>query len=182
MKKFMFIFLLVIPFCKAADVNASWNRAFQSLPDWEREEPTVLRLQHQKIETIPGDLDLPNLDILNLCNNQIEAIPANLPPTLMNLILDHNEIKAIPANLEHFNLISLSLNFNHIDHVNPARLLQQFPNLLFLDLNGNPLTPNNVQQIRDAATAAGRTIKIKADDIGDQYRSDFYIKGEEGTS
>ena len=70
MKKLMFIFLLVISFCKAADPDASWNQAVQNIPDWATS--TELNLAYNQIQAIPANLTLLNLEALNLAYNQIK--------------------------------------------------------------------------------------------------------------
>ena len=145
----MFIFLLVIPFCKAADPDQSWYQAVQNVtasrPDLQQE--LYLDLAHKQIPAIPANLNLPQLQGLNLGNNQIYAIPANL---------------ALP------NLTMLLLHNNHIDYVDP-QIINQFPRLNYLHLNKNPLTQKNVDELRAAAQKANRVIQITANDIGDQY-------------
>ena len=123
MKKLLFISLFIIPFCKAADPNASWNLAVQNIANWQQQE------------------------VLYLDGNQIGVIPDNL-----NLPL----------------LLRLYLNGNHIEQVD-LQIFEQFPNLNYLGLNKNPLTPENVDALREAAAATGREIEIFADDIGEEY-------------
>ena len=99
------------------------------------------------------------------------------------LILEHNQIEAIPANFNPSQLQVLDLEHNHITYVNP-QILQQVPLLNYLNLNQNPLTPENIIALRNAAVeilgATGRDIEIIADDIGDQYLPEGDgIKGSE---
>ncbi len=145
MKKLMFISLLVIPFCKAADPDQRWYEAVQNRPDWQQ------------------------LGILSLIGKELQAIPGNLiAPNLKELILDCNEIQDIPDNLTLPNLEELYLANNHIYYVNP-QIFHQFPRLNYLHLNQNPLTPENVDDLKLAAQQANRNITIIADDIGDEY-------------
>jgi len=116
----MLISLLIIPFCKAADPDQSWNQAVQHIPNWQQEE------------------------VLRLYNNQIVAIPDNF---------------------EAPNLQWLLLNKNQIDEINPERLLEQFPHLVYLNLSNNPLHPADIRRLRDLAQEAGRDIQITADNI-----------------
>ncbi len=185
---------------EAADPYASWNQAVQNIPNWQQVADLVL--WWKRIEAIPADLNLSNLhsldllgnnikaipDLTSLINlrqlglniNQIKAIPAlNLPSNLVTLQLNNNKINAIPASLELDKLRSLDLSFNHIKKFNPKRLLQQFPQLNYLNLNRNPLTQENVTALRNAATAAYREIEIVSDVIRPEAEEGLYIKGSE---
>ncbi len=163
----MFIFLLVIPFCKAADPDQSWYDAVQNIPDWQQQQN--LDLAHKQIQAIPANPNLPQLRGLYLTYNQIQAIPGNLTlPNLQILHLYNNQIQAIPGNLTLPNLQTLYLSHNYLDYVDP-QIINQFPRLNFLNLNQNPLTQENVNELRAAAQQANRNIQIIADDIGDRY-------------
>ena len=75
----MLIFLFVIPFCKAADPNESWeyeswNRAVQDIPDLKNE--VDLQLNDKNIDAIPDNLDFPHLQVLRLNGNDLTAIPS----------------------------------------------------------------------------------------------------------
>ncbi len=168
MKKLMFISLLVvIPFCEAADPDQSWYQAVQDIPDWQQQRD--LALNNNQIQAIPDNLIAPNLRYLALNNNQIQAIPDNLiAPNLRALILNFNLIQDISDNLTLPNLEELFLDNNHIYYVNP-QIFNQFPRLRYLYLDQNPLTQENVNELRAAAQQADRRIHIIADDIGDQY-------------
>ena len=49
----------------------------------------------------------------------------------------------------------LNLSNNNILLINPARLLEQFPKLEYIDLSNNPqLYQKNIQKLRDAARIA----------------------------
>ncbi len=192
MKKLIFISLLVIPFCKAADPDQSWHQAVKRPPnlDWQQQDSLIL--DRKRIETIPNNLNLPNLWQLNLnnnlitaipgnlnlprlrsfslCNNQITSIPDNLNlPNLCSFYLSNNRITSIPDNLNLPRLEHLNLEGNHIDFVSD-NIFKQFPNLIFLWLNKNPLTQKNVDQLREAATKTHPKLKIIADNIGVQYK------------
>ncbi len=168
MKKLIFISLLVIPFCKAADpkAHASWYQALQDIPN-------KFNL-HKKTELFLGD-------------KGIEAIPDNLNSHyLEHLYLGNNYLQEIPDNLNFPRLTVLSLIGNHIRQINP-QIFKKFPNLQFLYLNKNPLTQENVDELRKAAVQAGARgdayaqgpIEISADDIGDQYLPEgLDIKGD----
>jgi len=143
MKNLMFIFLLVIPFCKAADPDQSWYDAVQHIPNWQQQ--AELNLDDNQIGAIPDNFNLHNLRYLNLINNQIVAIPNNFNSP---------------------DLRTLSLSNNNIDQINPERLLEQFPQLVYLNLSNNPnLHLKNIEDLRDAAARAGRNIEIIANNI-----------------
>ena len=164
MKKLMFIFVLVIPICKAADPDASWYQAVQHIPNWQQQNN--LYLGNSQIVAIPDNFNPLNLQLLDLNNNQIVAIPDNFnPPNLQQLYLRNNHIVAIPDNFNAPNLQTLVLNDNHIEKVDPKRLLEQFPNLVYLNLSNNRLHPADIMDLRDAFTAVGRNINIIADNI-----------------
>ena len=120
MKKLMFISLLVIPFCKAADDDGSWNRAMQRLSDVAK-QGWYIDLVGKEITALPENLSLsPNVRELNLRANLIQALPENF--NLPNLKL-------------------LDLRENQLDYVDP-KIIQQLPNLEVLNLDGNPLIEN----------------------------------------
>ena len=200
MKKLILISLCAISLCKAAD--NSWDQAVQRNYPNGIQQLQELYLDNNQITEIPANLNnLPQLQGLFLQYNLITEIPnLNLPqlgalilghnliteipnlnlPQLLQLYLDGNQITEIP-NLNLPQLRQLSLSNNRITNVNP-QILQQFPHLVFLNLNQNPITQENVTALRDAAAeifdATGRNIQIIADDIGDQYLPEGYnIKG-----
>ncbi len=142
-----------------------------------------LYLDNNRIETIPIDLNLPHLRKLNLNSNWIEAIPAHLHSSnnLRELDLSDNNIEIIPDNIDFPRLSTLNLEENHIKHVNPE-IFTQLPMLTELNLSKNPLTEQNVAELRAAAAQLagpenmpaafwleGRDITIIADDIGPKW-------------
>jgi len=164
MKKLIFIFVLVISFCKAADIDVGWLNAVQGIPDWQQE--ANLHLNNNNIGAIPDNFNPLNLQLLDLSNNNIVAIPDNFnPPNLQLLVLSNNNIGAIPDNFNSPDLQYLYLRNNQIEEINPKRLLEQFPNLIYLDLSDNPLHPDNIRDLREEADAADRNIEIIADNI-----------------
>ena len=164
MKKLMFIFLLVIPFCKAANPDQSWHNAVQHIPNWQQQ--VELSLNNSQIVAIPDNFNPPNLEWLYLDNNQIVAIPDNFnPPHLQILDLINNQIVAIPDNFNSPNLQRLYLDNNNIQEINPKRLLEQFPHLVYLNLSNNPLHPADIRRLRELAQEAGRNIDIIAENI-----------------
>ncbi len=169
MKKLIFISLLVIPFCKAADNDENWNYAVQQRYPDGIEGLVVLKLNHNHIAAIPDNLP-QQLQLINLKDNEITAIPDNLPQQLRFLNLEDNHITEIPDNLPQ-QLKVLRLEGNHITYVDP-KILQQLPRLTNLILNKNPLYQKDVDALREAAAAAGQGIIIIADDIGKQYLPD----------
>ncbi len=95
MKKFMFIFLLIIPFCKATD---SWNQAVEpigALFGWDNIE--TLNLKGASITELPVNPSLPKLKNLYLNKNQLRDVS----PTLFKQFL---------KNLPELRLIDLSNN------------------------------------------------------------------------
>ena len=180
----MFISLLVITqyglsgYIKAADdPDASWNQAVQNIANWQQQ--VLLYLSNNQIQAIPDNLNLPRLEQLYLSNNQIQAIPNNLNLlNLQELRLSNNQIQAIPNNLNLLNLRGLYLSNNRIDQFDPNRLLAQFPHLAYLELSDNPLDPQNIQDLRDAADKADRNIEIIANNINPPRPEGEYIKGD----
>ncbi len=168
-QKLIFISLLVIPFCKAADNDENWNYAVQQHYPDGIEGHVTLNLDHNHITAIPDNLP-QQLQLISLVDNEITAIPDNLPQQLQFLYLMHNHIAEIPDNLPQ-QLKVLRLEGNHITYVDP-KIIQQLPRLTNLILNKNPLYQKNVDALREAATAAGQEVIIIADDIGKQYLPD----------
>ncbi len=143
----MFISLLIIPFCKAADAPESWNKAIKNIPNIHL--AIQICLNHKRIEAMPESLDDFSL--------------------LTDLDLNNNLITAIPGNLYHFKLYSLCLQSNQIEYVDP-QILDQFPELLYLDLNKNPLSQENVNELKEAIEKRIGFI-LRAEDIGEKYKS-----------
>ena len=101
MKKLIFISLLIIPFCKAADnADENWYRAVQNIPNWRKER--TLDLPYAQIQAIPADLIFPNLKMLLLDHNQINQVHATRLlkqfPKLKVLDLSSNPLH--PADIE----------------------------------------------------------------------------------
>ncbi len=133
MKKFMFIFLLVIPFCKAADTdNENWNRAVQD-PALYNEFCRQLNLSSQGITTIPINPNLPGVQVdhLVLRDNLITTIPNNLRLGLLA------------------NLRTLDLSKNWIYRLDPEAL-KQFRRLEMLSLSENPIPKKDVDDLKQA--------------------------------
>ncbi len=195
MKKIIFTSLLLItPLCKAADyqdamealaigmTNLASGGFFKDVANdvnlyllgcYINMLPDLVELDFSGLQlaAFPHNIRRDLTETLKLNNNRFVTIPCNLNlnlPYLERLELNHNQVVAIPDNLELTYLQRLSLNNNYISSVNP-QILNQFPALLYLDLNQNPLNQKNVDELREAAQQANRNIEVIADDIGDQY-------------
>ncbi|ORX80790.1 L domain-like protein [Anaeromyces robustus] len=84
-----------------------------------------LKLVLQDIETIPDDLNLKNLELLELNFNEIKAIPETINNlvNLKTINLNDNKIVNIPESLGDLkNLESLDLSYNKIDDTIPKSL------------------------------------------------------------
>ena len=135
------------PFCKAANDQSDIIKNL--IKEWVPGE-TSLRLNNKQIQTIPQglNLNLPGLIHLFLNDNLIQAIPEdlNLPPQLILLRFDNN----------------------HISYIDP-KILEHFSGLHGIKLNKNPLTQENVDELRKKVAALraekGRGILIYADDM-----------------
>ena len=145
MKRLMLIFLLVIPFCRAADPDESWNQAVASKPNWQQGEE--LWLAGRGIKTIPENLKLPNLKTLFLNDNLIETIPK---------YFDLPKLK------------SLLLGRNYISYVDP-NILEKLPNLEFLALEYNPITQKNISELKSKADQLGMKLLISSHSIDEEY-------------
>lgn len=96
-----------------------------------------LQINTTNVRTIPANLNLPNLQVLNLSNNSINHIPDILKlENLRELYLDYNELKVIPMHINFPNLKILGFAHNLIACV-PWCLDLVFPKLEQLDLYGN---------------------------------------------
>ena len=138
MKKLIFVSLLVIPFCKAAD--DIWYQAIKDQPNIRQQ--LGLNLMSKGLTTIPN-LDLSNLRTLILSNNKLTSFPDNFNlHSLRNLYLDKNDIKYVDPNI-----------------------LSKLPNLEDLDLSNNPITRENVAKLKAEATRLGCHVNIIANNI-----------------
>ena len=140
----MFIFLLVIPFCKGADPDESWKKAMQSKSDFDKRFWS-LDLSKEEITDLPENLSLSrDVKELDLAENLIRALPE--------------------LNLPYLELLDLSDNL--LDYVNPD-IIQQLPRVQVLNLRGNKrLTQENVNALEEKAAArTGRYkyVRILAD-------------------
>ncbi|NXG75203.1 OMD protein, partial [Baryphthengus martii] len=83
--------------------------------------------------------NLKNLMQLNLCNNRLQAMPPDLPSSLMYLSLENNSISYIPEN--YFNrlpkIIALRMSHNNLQNI--PRNTFNLPNLIELNLGHNKL-------------------------------------------
>ncbi len=151
-----------------------------------------------RIDNIPH-LNLPHLEYLVLSGNQISTIPSDLPPGLSmlcligNLITDianlnnltqlrtlhlcRNKIDDIPAALKLTSLEWVDLSENQIGSVDLHKMLEQFPELTYINLDKNPLDPDKVDELKEIAAEKRPGLKIIANDIGEQYRDGISIKG-----
>jgi len=133
----MFICLLIIPFCKAANDGEyeSWYQAVQDIPNWLEE--VTLDLSDRSIKAVPPDLDLLFTRELYLAGNQIAVIPNFRQSTSLDVLdLGNNQIAAIPDNFNPIYLDDLYLHSNYIKAI-PADLSLNF--LKVLDLSGNQI-------------------------------------------
>ncbi len=196
MKRFilMLIYLLIMPLCRAAVPDESWHQAVQEIPNLQNQR--FLKLNDKNITAIPDNLNFPNLRLLwlnknlittienlnlpvlerlHLNNNLITAIDnLNLPPQLKELNLQGNQITTI-ENLNLPQLVELDLRSNHIEYIDP-QILQGLPRLARLDLSKNPLTQNNIDELKKIAAQTHPRILIIADDIGAQHSCAGSIK------
>ena len=140
---FMLIFLLVIPFCKAADPDESWYQAVADIPNWQ--EAQELNLTGKAIYSIPEGLNLPYLRHLLLMNNYITDFPEDFTfPNLMTLFLGNNLI----------------------EELDPAKFTRErLPNLARLDVSINPISQENAAALRELLM--DRQAVFGADHIGE---------------
>ncbi len=157
----LFIFLIGVPFCKAAD--AGKKKPLINLPDVElfhseKGIDTVLDciayprlkapcLSRNNISSFPGNLGslFPVLVELYLDNNRMSTIPGKLP-TLKILSLRNNNITTIVNDLNLPNLEHLDLTHNLIQTVEPQQL-EQFPQLTFINLAKNGLNKKEFKKL-----------------------------------
>ncbi len=129
--------------------------------------PAYLNLENNLIQVIPENWTMRNLKTLKLVENRLEALPENVDlPRLSELDLANNRIQVIPDALELNALARLNLSNNDIQHINPQRLLEQFPKLKTIDLSGNMnLDARLIDDLRDEAKKVGRNLEVIADDV-----------------
>lgn len=108
----------------------------------------ILYLDDNQIETTTN-LNAPMLWSLWLRKNSIAALPNNLP-NLRNLRLDDNQIETIHENINLPNLRELYLRNNQIEAID-SQVLDQFPNLQWLSLDGNYLPEDNINLLTEYA-------------------------------
>ncbi len=188
MKKLIFISLLVlIAFSKAAapdEETERWDDAVReatlkrmgNVTMIDTKNMSGLNFDGKGFTTIPKDIQkLRRLQFLSLNNNNINSLDGLKHTQLKNLQLSGNNIIDI-GKPDFPNLHTLNLENNHIMHVDPEEIFKLFPNLKYLNLDKNPLTKENVDELRDAASVIDikrgpytTAIKIIADDIGEQY-------------
>ncbi|XP_035913104.1 protein flightless-1 homolog [Anopheles stephensi] len=104
---------------------------------------TLLDLSHNKIEVLAGRLSNPILASLLLNNNRLKALDLCTWSTLRHLdavSIAHNNVSRTPTCLNRFrNVTHISMQFNQIDSIEVAQLLQ-LPNLTSLNLSNNNIT------------------------------------------
>ena len=166
MKKLMLISLFIImSFCRAVDTYESWNRAIQQYQPIELEQKKFLKLEGKQITEIPA-FTLHQLSVLNLNDNLLTEIPALIAPHLQNLFLDDNLITEIPAaGLTFSQLKSLDLVNNQIENVDHEAILQ-FPELMILELSRNPITPEEVDKLKQTLKKTHPNLLIVDNDVG----------------
>ena len=111
-----------------------------------------LAMDKHVIRTIPVELCLSNMHTLDLCDNKITAIPAEISrcTQLTTLLLKNNKIEALPASLHAMQkLVFLQLRNNAL-----VRLPADFefpPNLmeLYLERNGLEELPHRIGWLKE---------------------------------
>ncbi len=130
MKRLMLIFLLVTPFCRAADDEAVPIHHLGNQLDDQPDQP---------IEPIRVRLVAP----VNRSSSGLHHIPEDLGPRVSFLYLQDNLI----------------------NHINPKEILEKYPRLRYIDLSGNPLSQESVDELRNRAQEAGRELEVIAKDM-----------------
>mmetsp|Transcript_7253 Transcript_7253/g.13422 ORF Transcript_7253/g.13422 Transcript_7253/m.13422 type:complete len:932 (+) Transcript_7253:141-2936(+) len=126
------------------EVKVSGVSTVDCLPFAMSQDPRVLELKFENIESISGLTQFANLQELTLSVNRIVNI-TNLPPSLRVLDLSQNSIAQIPK-LFLPNLTTLNLDMNRLSAITG---LETCSNLQTLSLNNNKLTSiSGLQQCR----------------------------------
>ncbi|XP_026536323.1 osteomodulin [Notechis scutatus] len=83
--------------------------------------------------------NMRNLMQINLCNNKLQSMLPDLPPSVMYLSLENNSVSSIPDNYFHKlpNLTALRMSHNNLEEI-PYNAFM-FSNLLELNLGHNKL-------------------------------------------
>ncbi len=129
-----------------------------AFPTKEKLSPklTHLNLNDNQIRSVPFNLEfyLEELRSLSLANNLLEAIPYDMSK-LQYLDLRNNKITEILAAIFHNSeLVELNLSNNQLKYFT-SEILEQTPQLQFLDLRGNPLNEKNIEELKKAAEKRG---------------------------
>lgn len=121
-------------------INLSFKRILRIENLWELQNLTCLELSNNFIETMENIQHMVNLERLDLSFNRINAIK-NLDTLtrLQNLILFSNQITVLENldNLTHLEM--LSIGNNKISNLDNVLALRKLPDLLSVNLSGNPI-------------------------------------------
>jgi len=135
-----------------------------------------LDLSHNNLTTFPDIFSLTTLHTLNLSNNGITSLPAEITklvnlqsfnikfnkvdsipdldsvPSLFILDLSHNQIKVLPKSLKRMTTLRL-LNLSH-NYISRAPSFRQLTNLVHLDIHNNKIAKlsNKMAQLVDSNT------------------------------
>lgn len=116
----------------------------------------ILSLANLKLNSLKGLANIPNVNkisLLNLTGNELSSIEPNsfsMMHNLDTLVLSWNHITKI-EDINTFNgldnLKTLNLISNDLEYINP-KVLNKFKKLEWINVNGNPLDPKNIEEIK----------------------------------
>jgi Leucine-rich repeat (LRR) protein len=109
-----------------------------------------LDLENNALQNLPEEIGyLRNLVYLNVSHNALQNLPTNIGDlhNLRTLKLDYNELVALPEDITQLHALE-ALDLSHNRLISLPAHIWELPRLTYLFLSGNPLAPEEVQELR----------------------------------
>ncbi|MEG2620978.1 MAG: hypothetical protein RSA10_02655 [Bacilli bacterium] len=119
------------------------------LPDLDQ-----INLSNNNLKTIK--FNNPSLEVINLDNNSLTSIDVSTCPQLIGLLINNNKLTNVIGLDKLTNLFILGLNNNMIETLD----IQNSPNIMGINIMANPILKNSISLVNGTEVAYNEKIKL----------------------